>query len=167
VGIEKKWYVIYTKPRWEKKVAEFLSGKKIEHYCPLNKTTKYWTDRKKILLEPLFKGYVFVRLSALDKWDIKLIPGVINYIYWVGKPAVVKDEDIDTIRKFLNEFDDVMVVNKDITENKKVKVKQGIMMNYKGIVLQIKDNKAIVQIESMGVFLTATFEKSNLEKVES
>ncbi|MEO6221006.1 MAG: transcription termination/antitermination NusG family protein, partial [Ginsengibacter sp.] len=53
---EKTWYVVYTRPRWEKKIAENLLRLGIEHYCPLNKVTRQWSDRKKKVLEPLFKG---------------------------------------------------------------------------------------------------------------
>ena len=74
---EQIWYVVYTRPRWEKKVALTLSEKGIENYCPLNKVMKKWSDRHKIVLEPLFKGYVFVRVAEQRKWDIKKIDGII------------------------------------------------------------------------------------------
>jgi transcription antitermination factor NusG len=162
---EKKWYVVYTKPRWEKKIALLLADKEIEHYCPLNKITKQWSDRKRIVLEPLFKGYIFVKRGSNDKWDIKNVPGVLNYVYWLGKPAVVKEYDINIIKKFLQEFSDVEVTNAEIALHEKVQVKQGLMMNYKGIVLEILGNKAKVKIESMGMILTAIFEQKNLEKI--
>jgi transcription antitermination factor NusG len=162
---EKKWYVVYTKPRWEKKIALLLTDKEIEHYCPLNKITKQWSDRKRIVLEPLFKGYIFVKRSSADKWDIKKIPGILNYVFWLGKPAVVKESEINIIKKFLHEFNDVEVTNAEVTLNEKVQVKQGLMMNYKGIVLEILGNKAKVKIDSMGMILTAIFEQKNLEKI--
>lgn len=162
---EKKWYVIYTRPRWEKKIALLLTDKEIEHYCPLNKITKQWSDRKKIVEEPLFKGYVFLKRSLHDKWNIKMIPGVLNYVHWLGKPAIVKESDIKIIRKFLQEFNDVEVINIDIVKHEKVQIKQGLMMNYKGIVLEVLGNKAKVKIDSMGLVLTAIFEQKNLEKI--
>jgi transcription antitermination factor NusG len=162
---EKKWYVVYTKPRWEKKIALLLTDKEIEHYCPLNKITKQWSDRKRIVLEPLFKGYIFVKRSSTDKWDIKKIPGILNYVFWLGKPAVVKESEINIIKKFLHEFNDVEVTNAEVTLHEKVQVKQGLMMNYKGIVLEILGNKAKVKIDSMGMILTAIFEQKNLEKI--
>jgi transcription antitermination factor NusG len=162
---EKKWYVIYTRPRWEKKIALLLLDKEIEHYCPLNKVTKQWSDRKKIIEEPLFKGYIFVKRSVHDKWDIKMIPGVLNYVHWLGKPAVVKESDIKIIKKFLQEFNDVEVTDANIAMHEKVQVKQGLMMNYKGIVLEVLGNKAKVKIYSMGLILTAIFEQKNLEKI--
>jgi transcription antitermination factor NusG len=162
---EKKWYVVYTRPRWEKKIALLLADKEIEHYCPLNKITKQWSDRRKIVQEPLFKGYIFIKQSVHDKWDIKTIPGIINYVYWLGKPASVKESEINIIKKFLHEFNDVEVTNAEITLHEKVQVKQGLMMNYKGIVLEVLGNKAKVKIDSMNIILTAIFEQKNLEKI--
>ena len=97
----KKWYVLYTKPRWEKKVASLLDIKNVAHYCPLNKVAKQWSDRKKITLEPLFKGYVFVCIEENERWEIAKIDGVLNFVHWLGKPAVVKESDINNIRMCL------------------------------------------------------------------
>ena len=157
------WYVVYTRPRWEKKVAATLAERGIVHYCPLNKVQKQWSDRKKVVMEPLFKGYVFVQVEDQKKWDIKLVDGILNYVYWVGKPAIVRPEDIDTIRKFLQEFSDVEVVNATLDAADKVIIKQGLLMNYKGIVIEVMGNKAKVNIESMGLQLSAVFEVKNLE----
>ncbi|MEQ1554210.1 MAG: UpxY family transcription antiterminator [Ferruginibacter sp.] len=162
--LEKKWYVVYTKPRWEKKIAAALEKKEIEHYCPLNKIEKQWSDRKKIIEVPLFKGYVFVCPETKNKWDLKMVDGILNYVYWLGKPAVVKNSEIDNIRKFLNEFDEVEVNNLDAGINENVEVKKGVLMNYKGIIVEIFGNKAKVKLESMGIAITAIIERSNLEK---
>lgn len=159
----KKWFVVYTRPRWEKKVAGILLAKGIEHYCPLNKVMKQWSDRKKIILEPLFKGYVFVRIPESMKWDMKNIDGILNYVYWLGKPAIVKEEEIDTIRKFLQEFKDIEVVDKQLSVHSKVLIKQGVFMNFNGIIIEVIGNKAKVNIESMGIQLSAVFDKKNLE----
>ncbi len=159
------WYVVYTRPRWEKKISRILDEKGIENYCPLNKVRRQWKDRKKIVLEPLFKGYLFVKISEEKKWDIKMVDGIINYVYWLGKPARVKETEINTIKKFLNEFENVDVVELDLKENAKVIVTKGLMMNYKGIVLEVIGNKARVQIDSMGIRLSAVFEKSSLEQI--
>lgn len=159
------WYVVYTRPRWEKKVASLLAEKGIPHYCPLNKVQKQWSDRKKVVLEPLFKGYIFVQVNEQKKWDIKLVDGILNYVYWLGKPAVVREDEIDTIKKFLQEFNDVEVLNASLDAHDTVLVKQGVLMNYKGIVLEVMGNKARVNIESMGLSLSAVFDVKNLELV--
>ena len=161
------WYAVYTKPRWEKKVAKLLDEKGIENYCPLNKVVKQWSDRKKVVMEPIFKSYVFVRVEDKEKFELKNISGILNFVYWLGKPAIVRDEDIDTIRKFLNEFGEVTVSEIDqLKVNAKVRVKQGIMMNYLGLLVEVMGNKVKVRIESMGIYLFAQFDKKNLELLQ-
>lgn len=160
------WFAVYTKPRWEKKVASILEEQGIENYCPLNKVVKQWSDRKKVIMEPIFKSYVFVRIPDDEKWELRNINGILNFVYWLGKPARVRDEDIHTIRKFLNEFSDIQVEDAPkLAVNSKVKVRQGLLMNYQGILLELSGNRAKVMIESMGIQLSAHFDKKNLELI--
>ena len=160
------WFAVYTKPRWEKKVAGILDDNGIENYCPLNKVVKQWSDRKKVILEPLFKSYVFVRVKDSEKWDLKNVNGILNFVYWLGKPARIKEEDIFTIKKFLNEFSDVQIEEVSrLTVNSKVRIKQGLLMNYNGVLVEINGSRAKVRIETMGVQLSANFDKKNLEPV--
>lgn len=165
VETEKNWYVVYTRPRWEKKIAENMLRVGIEHYCPINKVTRQWSDRKKTVLEPIFKGYVFVKIEDEKKWDIKTIPGILNFVHWLGKPARIREEEIDTIRKFLKEFDDVTVEKKDFGLNEKVRITQGVLMNYEGMVISVFGNRAIVKIDSLDLQLSAQFDKKNLELI--
>ncbi len=157
------WHAVYTKPRWEKKVAAMLEAKGIEYYCPLNKVVKQWSDRRKTVLEPLFKSYVFIQVPDEKKWEVLNINGIINYVTWLGKPAKIKENEIATIRKFLKEFSSFEVVEGPLEINSRVKVKQGALMNYHGILLQISGNRASVKIESMGLQLTTLIDKNNLE----
>ena len=159
------WFAVHTRPRWEKKVASSLDSNGIENYCPLNKVLRQWSDRKRVVWEPVFKSYVFVRIEEDKKWDVKKIDGILNYVYWLGKPAHIKEEEIDTIRKFLNEFDDVSVEKKNFHVNTKVRIKQGVLMNYEGMIVEVSGNRIIVKIDSMDLQLSAHFDKKNLERV--
>jgi len=160
------WFAVHTRPRWEKKVASSLDDKGIENYCPLNKVLRQWSDRKRVVWEPVFKSYVFVKIEDDKKWNVKKIDGILNYVYWLGKPAYIKEEEIDTIRKFLNEFDDVSVEKKNFHVNTKVRIKQGVLMNYEGMIVEVLGNRIIVKIDSMDLQLSAHFDKKNLEKVQ-
>jgi transcription antitermination factor NusG len=163
--IRKTWYAVYTRPRWEKKVASLMLENGIENYCPINKVTRQWSDRKKVVLEPVFKGYVFVRLEESRKWEVKDISGVLNFVYWLGKPAKIRDEEIDVIRKFLNEFTDVQVESKGFVVNTEVRIRQGVLMNYHGIVVEVLGNRAVVKIDTLDLQLSAHFDKKNLELI--
>ncbi len=159
------WYALYIKPRWEKKVAHLLDNQGYDVYCPLAKYTRQWSDRIKIVLEPVFRGYIFIHVTKEKLWESLKAPGVVAPVRYLGKPAVVRDEEIDTIKKFLNEFSDIEVEQGTIEENARVKIRRGVLMDYEGIVLEVYGNTAMVRIDSLGINLKARFEKENLEKL--
>ncbi|NII24103.1 UpxY family transcription antiterminator [Pseudoflavitalea sp. X16] len=165
-GSIKKWYAVYTKPRWEKKVHRLLEEKGVECYCPLNKVHRKWSDRIKIVEEPLFKSYVFVRVNEEEKTPVRMVNGVVNFVYWLGKPAVIKDKEIQTIRKFMNEFEDVEVRQINVELDDKVMVNQGVLMGKKGTVKRVLHKKVEVLIESIGFTLTAYVDKSKIVVIE-
>jgi transcription antitermination factor NusG len=156
------WYAIYTKPRWEKKVHSLLSEKKIESYCPLNKVRKKWSDRMKIVEEPLFKSYVFAKVTTEDQTKVRMTAGVMNFVYWQGKPAIIPSKEIETIRKFLNEYENVMAEPMQLKEDGKVIIRQGLFMDHEAKIIKIEGNKVKVVIESIGYTLIASIDKKNL-----
>lgn len=160
---EKNWYAIYTKPRWEKKAAELLTKKKIESYCPLNKVVKTWSDRKKTILEPLFKSYVFIYTTEKEHGHIRQTDGVLNFVYWLGKPAVIKSGEIEAIRNFLTEYQNVQLEHLDVNIYDTVKIKCGPLMEQEGDVLEVKNKSVRVYLPSMGYALIAEVEKCNVE----
>ncbi len=165
-GAVKKWYAIYTRPRWEKKVYRLLEEKGVECYCPLNKVHRKWSDRIKIVEEPLFKSYVFVRVQEDEKTTVRMINGVVNFVYWLGKPAIIKDKEILTIRKFMNDYEDVEVRQVKMEPDAQVMVKQGVLMGKKGTVKRVLRKKVEVLIESIGFTLTAYIDKSKVVVIE-
>ena len=99
--LSRKWLAVYTRPRWEKKVNRLLTEKGLESYCPLNKVRRKWSDRMKVVEEPLFKSYVFVKVDNNDRIAVRMTNGAINFVYWDGKPAVIKEKEITAIKRFL------------------------------------------------------------------
>ena len=158
----KNWYAAYTKPRWEKKVDKLLKTKGYESYCPLNKVRRKWSDRYKIVEEPLFTSYVFVLLSVDQFAEVRQVSGIINFLYWNGKPGIVKNEEIVAIKKFLNEFEVVSAVSMDFKPRSKVIIGQGAMMGKEAVVERVLHNIVELEIESLGYKLVAKIEKSNL-----
>jgi transcription antitermination factor NusG len=156
------WYAIYTKPRWEKKVHSLLTEKKIESYCPLNKVRKKWSDRMKTVEEPLFKSYVFARVSEEEQSKVRMTAGVMNFVYWQGKPAIIRAKEIEVIRKFLNEYENVSVEPLELKENGKAIIRQGLFMDHEAKILKIEGNRVKVEIESIGYSLIASVDKKNL-----
>lgn len=163
--MDERWYAVYTKPRWEKKVAEFLTLKNIESYCPLNKVIRQWSDRKKVLHEPLFTSYVFVHATEKLIGEIKKVDGVINLVHWLGKPAVIKDAEIDAIKSFLNEHSNVQLEKVQVRVNDPVKVSSGFLQDREGTVVAVKNNTVRVALPSLGYVMYADLEKSSVTKI--
>lgn len=161
-----RWYAIYTRPRWEKKVNSNLLQKGIESYCPLNKVRRKWSDRIKTIEEPLFKSYVFVKIDEADRSNVRMTNGVVNFVYWDGKPAVIKEKEIQTIKRFLDEYENVEVVKMDFEPEDRIRVIAGPMMDQEGKILEVKNKTAKVCIDSLGYILIAYIDKSKLISVQ-
>lgn len=147
------WYVVYTKPKWEKKVAEKLNEIGIECYCPLFTQIKQWSDRKKKIEVPLFNSYVFVKLSDLDRNSVFQVAGVVRYLFWLGKPAIVRNEEILTIKQSLsnNNISNVSLV--PYQKGDKVKLETGVFSSQNAIVQEVTNKHCIVILESLGCVL--------------
>jgi transcription antitermination factor NusG len=101
----KKWYAVYTKPRCEKKITALLAKKKIESYCPLIGAV----EQKKIAYRPLFSSYVFVHAYETQLKAINLSKGIISFLYWMDKPVVIKNEEIEAIKQFVHDHENIQL----------------------------------------------------------
>jgi transcription antitermination factor NusG len=162
---EKKWYAVYTNPRCEKKVAELLTKKGITNYCPLNKVQKQWSDRKKIILEPLFTSYVFVRISIDEQLAVRQTNSILNFVYWLTKPAVIRNEEIETIKRFLNEFISVKLEKVNVNINDTVRILSGPFMEQEGYVISIKNKAVRIMLPSLGYWMHAEIESNNVKVI--
>ena len=161
---EANWLAVYTKPRWEKKVHTRLLAKGIVSYCPLNVVHRQWSDRIKKVEEPLFKSYVFVQVLPAAQTEVRLTEGVINFVYWNGKPAVIPPHEIDTIRRFLNEYDDVEALPV-LAPGQRVQIQSGLMMGATAVVEKIDNRWVEVSIESIGYRLRAKIDSRRLQRI--
>jgi len=160
----KNWFVLYTRSRCEKKVAGILCKRNYEIYCPLNRTYKQWADRKKWVHEPLFPSYVFIKASEVEINDIKRIASeIVNVVYWLGKPAKIKNEEIEEIKNYLNEYTNVRVDRNYVNINDTVKIIRGPLMNTEGKVTHINNNVVKLLLPNLGFILSADISISNVK----
>jgi transcription antitermination factor NusG len=157
-----KWFAIYTKPRWEKKVNQLLTDKGVECYCPLNKVKRKWSDRTKTIEEPLFKSYVFVKVTEEERTKVRLTNGVVNFVYWNGKPAIVREKEIQTIKLFLDEHENVQVRPMELTVQQRVLITSGTFMDLTATVLDVRKKEVKVSIDSLGYELVALIDKNKI-----
>ena len=164
--LSRKWLAVYTRPRWEKKVNMLLTEKGLESYCPLNKVRRKWSDRMKVVEEPLFKSYVFVKVDNEDRSAVRMTNGAINFVYWNGKPAVIKEKEINAIKRFLNEYENVEANPVDLKVNQRVRITNGTLMDKEGKVLDVRHKTVKVAIESLGYILVAYIDRTKLTSAQ-
>jgi transcriptional antiterminator RfaH len=147
------WYVVYTKPKWEKKVAEQLEQRGIECYCPLVTQVRQWSDRKKKVELPLFNSYIFVRLTEAERNLVFQSSGVVRYLFWLGKPAIVRDEEIATIKKWLSHPDKCEILVSSLQIGDKVILESGPFKSQQAIVREVGKTSYVLVLESLGCVL--------------
>lgn len=153
------WYVIYTKPRNEKKVAERLQQIGITTYCPMITMMKQWSDRKKKVQVPLLNSYVFVSLEDKEREKVFQISGVVRYLFWLGKPAIVRDEEIEALKEGLKETLASFEV-KGIKIGDLLPIPSGPFQGKEGIIKQINKNSLQLILTELGVLITLNKEEN-------
>jgi transcription antitermination factor NusG len=157
-----RWFAVYTRSRCEKKVYKLLKDNNLESYCPLNRVRRRWSDRIKVVELPLFTSYVFVKIREARMEEVRRIPGVLNFVYWNGRPAVIRDQEIENIQRFLGDYENVTVIRKELKPGNEVVVGTGPLMDKRGRVLEVKGKMVKIQIESLGYELVAYVDKAKL-----
>ena len=143
------WYVIHTKPRSEKKVEQELLSLGINAYCPTRTEIKIWSDRKKRISKPVLPSMVLVNINDNDINKVFESSLVVRYMFWLGKRAVVRQSEVDILKKYLEG-------SYDFLNNKVSNIKVGdnfdvsSFSNEKGIVRKISNNNIWIYLRSIG-----------------
>jgi transcription antitermination factor NusG len=148
---ERKWYVVRTKPRWEKKVASQIFQKEIEIYLPVIEKIRVWSDRKKKIEDPMFSGYVFVFGNEEERYHaISNTAGAMGYVFYNKRPAIIRPEEIDYIKLSLKAPERVTIEEKQIKKGDFITVKRGPFRGMKGYVNDFKGSyKLTVNLEEL------------------
>ena len=145
----KQWYVLYVNVKHEKKVFNKLCEQKIEGYLPLVKTVKQWSDRKKSIEEPLFTGYVFVKLLPHELDKPLYIKGVLNYLCFGKQKAIVQPSEIDSLKYLTQNGYNLSIDEGNIKIGSKVKLLLSSFKDKTATVQSINNESAIVYFESL------------------
>lgn len=149
----KNWFVIYTRPKQEKKVANKLEILGIESYCPTKVIERNWSDRKKKIEVPLFPSYCFVYVDEKDRNKVFEVSGVVKYLFWLKKPALVRLEEIEEIKRWLSEYSHYMIETRPFQYNDTLVIKSGLFSDKKGTVLKQKRDVLLLSLENLGITL--------------
>jgi transcriptional antiterminator RfaH len=147
------WYALYTKPRNEKKVANKLNEIGIHAYCPLVTKIKKWSDRNKKVEEPLLPSYVFVQIEEEKRSLVFQVPGIVQYVFWLGKPAVILPQEIEALKKYLGK-PVVAIQITNLKPNDSLQIPEGPFKGELAIVKQVSVNKITFVLKSLNLILT-------------
>ena len=146
------WYALYTKPRNEKKVEEQLHKMGLEVFCPKVSVVKQWSDRKKKVSQPLIPSYVFIKIKEQERDLVFSVSGVVRYLFFLGKPAIIKESEINAMKETLNhDFKEVGVM--DLEKGQKFTIEEGTFKGQEATFLEQKANKIVLRLESLGIKL--------------
>jgi transcription antitermination factor NusG len=144
---EQHWYAAYTCAQHEKRVAEQMAKREVEHFLPLYSSVRRWKDRRVRLTLPLFPGYVFVRLELQDRFGVLQIPSVVRLIGFGGLPTALPEEEVEILRSGL--ADQLHAEpHPFLTVGRRVRIVRGPLAGLEGILRCKKNNfRLVVSVE--------------------
>ncbi|MGB0167226.1 MAG: UpxY family transcription antiterminator [Luteibaculum sp.] len=152
---KKQWMALYVKPRNEKKVADRLLLNGFETYAPVQEVKRQWSDRVKKVKIPVIPSYVFVRTEERERYDILQDPGVLNFVFWLGKPAIIRNEEIQRIKIMIdNKSVDEQIEFQQLQPGDIVEITSGSFKGEKAEVIEDRKRDVSVVLKSLGVRLT-------------
>ena len=151
--MEKKWFVVYTRPQQELKVASQLSAMGITNYCPTITLIKQYSDRKKKVTKPLLSSYVMVELEDNERQKVFDCSGIVRYLFFLGKPAVVPANQINLMQDHLNGvYNDFKVTTLSLGDSHTIT--EGLFSGVTGKVVETDNTKVKLELTSLGMRIT-------------
>ena len=166
--IPQNWFAVYTMPRAEKKVFDRINEFGVEAYLPLMTSIRMWSDRKKKVTAPLISSYVFVKTEEIKLNDLLKIQGVMGVLKHLGKPAKIRDVEIENLKILLNDSDNVALLDEDVVFEKgdKIRVIKGPFKGLIGDCYEMKGkHRIIAAISTVNHFFEVNVPLSFLEKI--
>jgi len=156
------WLVIYTKPRWEKKLADQLTAKGFTVYCPTQRVKRRWSDRTKWIDQPLFSSHIFIHIETERRDAVYFTPGFVRFLFWNKRPAQVRETEIDTLKRWLNDFDHEAISIQSLAIGSRVSVTSGPLQGREATVLEQRGTKLELYLEDLQVKVSVDLTKTEL-----
>lgn len=143
------WYALYTKPKKEIKVAQQLENLGFTVYLPTKVEVRKWSDRKKKVITPLFSSYVFIQIEESKRASVFVIDGILNYVFWLGKPAVIKSSEIETMQRELAKPYRAIVIT-GLEKGKEIEFTATAFKGQKAIIEELTGSKVHLRLKTLG-----------------
>lgn len=162
--LQPTWHAIYVHSRAEKKVHNELMRKEIESFLPLQRKLRQWSDRKKWVEMPLISGYVFVHITRKEYDAVLQIDNVMQYVRFEGKAAVIRDQDIEVLKRMLGQSElEVEITSDELKPGMQIEIISGPMMGVRGELVSFRgNNKVALRVPPLGFTVLVESPGSNL-----
>jgi len=157
------WYAVQMRGRFEKKVTAELEAKGIEAYLPAVKQVHRWSDRRQVVVVPLFPGYGFVHVCLTPKARLTVIQsaGVIGFVRFQGEPVPVPDKQVEDIKRILSQ-DLPCAMFPFLRVGQKVRIRGGCLDGIEGMLAERSSDKTLL-IAITAIQRTIAIEISNYD----
>lgn len=157
------WYVLYLRPRCEKRVADYCRANGVSHFLPLRRETKIYQRRKVTVDKPLFAGYFFAGFDADERQELLQTDYVLRILTPLRQRPFL--HQLAQIRKALR-VDPTLGAESAIQRGQTVRITGGPFMGIEGVVTIIKGNATVsLNIEMIGQSVTVVVDRAYLEPV--
>lgn len=150
-----KWLVLYTKPKHEIRVSNVLNSIGIKAYCPTYKKIVQYSDRKKRVEKPLLPSYVLIYISDQERNKVFSVPGVLRYVFWLGKPAEVRSQEIEDLRNSLLGVIKTFSL-KQLQKGSDYTITEGPFKSLEGSVVSHTKNELKLELKGLGLLVSLT-----------
>lgn len=160
------WFAVYTSCRHEKRIAQHMIQREIQHYLPLYRANRKWRDGSKVTLElPLFPSYIFVRINRSERVRVLSVPGAVALVGGTGgEPAPVPDSAIDALRAGLNEHK--IEPHPLLCVGQMARIRSGAFAGMKGVVVRRKSGcRVVLTLEQIMQSVAVEVDESDLESI--
>jgi transcription antitermination factor NusG len=159
------WYAIYTCANHERKIADQLANRGIEHFLPQYESVRRWKDRKVRLQVPLFPGYLFVHLALQNRVGVLQVPGVVRFVGFDGRAIPVSEEDLARVREFFKQGLRAEP-HPFLTVGRRVRVERGPLAGMQGILVRRKNKvRFVVSVELIMRSVSVEMDEADLEPI--
>ena len=177
LAIERKWYQIYTKSNCEKKLYKKITQLGLEAFLPIREFKKQWSDRVKVIEEPAFKSYMFVKLYSDEMRKVERFSEFCFFVAYGNNRTKnqkesthffpqISDQTINTIEKVLASFPEAELQQKKFQKGERITISSGGLSGYQGILIESPTGKkVVVELEGLEQSLLITVPLSLLKQV--
>ena len=165
--LKERWYAAYTSANHEKRVAEQLGVRDVEHFLPTYSSVRRWKDRRVTLDLPLFPGYVFVRLALRDRLRVLQIPGLARLVGFNGMPTALPDREIEALRSGLSGAA-AAEPHPYLKFGRRVRVKNGPLVGMEGVLARRKNRKRfVISVDLIQRSVAVELDEADMEAIPS